>query len=54
MKVMAAITRIVSMRDAMLALGLGLSAYGLSLIWVPGAFLFPGAVLVGVAIFGVR
>jgi hypothetical protein len=38
----------------MLAAGLGLVGYGLSLVYLPAAFAVPGAVLAAVAIFGVR
>lgn len=41
-------------RDHLLFGGLILMAYGLSLVWMPLAFIVPGAVLVGVAVFGVR
>ena len=41
-------------RELLLVAGLGLLAYGLSLIWVPAAFVVPGGILVAVAVFGVR
>ena len=41
-------------RDILLYAGLALAAYGLSMISMPAAFIVPGAVLAGVAIFGVR
>lgn len=41
-------------RDVLLACGLGLVAYGVSLIYWPAAFIVPGAILAGVSIFGVR
>jgi hypothetical protein len=53
-KFIAAIVDAVDGRDLMLWIGLGLLAYGLWPVWHPGAFIIPGAVLAGVAIFGVR
>lgn len=41
-------------RDCLLALGLGLLATGLARVWVPAAFIVPGAVLTYVAILGNR
>jgi hypothetical protein len=41
-------------RDVMLGIGLGLLALGLWQIYPPAAAIAPGAVLVGVAIFGVK
>ena len=58
MKIIAAVFKYVratiSLRDILLAVGLGLSAYGLSLVWLPSSYLFPGLVLTYVAIFGVK
>jgi hypothetical protein len=47
------IAGLVSARDLMLFSGLGLAAYGLSLVYVPAAFILPGAALAAVAVFGV-
>lgn len=41
---------IFDMRDVFLAVGLGLSAYGLSMVWFPLAFVMPGTVLTYLAI----
>lgn len=41
-------------RDLVLLAGLGLAGYGAAQIFLPAGFLLPGAVLVYVAIFGVR
>lgn len=41
-------------RELLLAAGLALLAYGLSLVYWPAAFLVPGAIVTAVAIFGVR
>lgn len=41
-------------RDFALWLGLALLALGLFLVWPPAAAIVPGAILVGMAIFGVR
>jgi hypothetical protein len=43
-----------SSRELMLFAGLGLLAYGCSLVFWPAAFVVPGAILVAVAVFGVR
>jgi hypothetical protein len=53
-KLIAALGSAVDGRDIMLWVGLGLLAYGLWPVWQPGAFIIPGTVLAGVAIFGVR
>lgn len=45
---------IVDVRDALGIIGLGLLGYGCWLIYPPAAFIVPGVVLVGVAIFGTR
>jgi hypothetical protein len=44
----------VGMREIFLISGLGLLGYGLSLVFWPAAFGIPGAILVFVAIFGVK
>lgn len=44
----------VALRDVILALGLGLLGYGLSMVSMAAAYAVPGAVLTGIAIFGVR
>lgn len=41
-------------RDVTGIIGLALLGYGLSLVWLPLAFVVPGAVIVYVAIFGVK
>jgi hypothetical protein len=41
-------------RDVFAFAGLGLLAYGLSLVCVPAAFIVPGCVLLYMAIFGSR
>lgn len=38
-------------RDMFLLIGLGLLAYGLTLVWLPGAFIVPGAILLYIALF---
>ncbi|VFU07004.1 hypothetical protein [Methylocella tundrae] len=54
MSLISRISKAVAPRDLMLAVGLGLLGYGLSLVSVPAAFAAPGAILIGVAIFGVH
>ncbi|MBN9135472.1 MAG: hypothetical protein J0I92_05405 [Phyllobacterium sp.] len=49
-----ALAGLLSARDYLLALGLLLASYGLALVWLPAAFIVPGAVLAAVAVFGVR
>jgi hypothetical protein len=41
-------------RDLVLAAGLALLSIGLALVWMPAAFIAPGAILTYVAIFGQR
>jgi len=41
-------------RDIVGLVGLGLLAYGLALVYLPAAFIAPGAILTAVAVFGVR
>lgn len=41
-------------QEVVLAFGLALFGYGLSLVYWPAAFIGPGAVLTAIAIFGVR
>jgi hypothetical protein len=41
-------------RDAMLAIGLAMLAYGVSCVWSPLGLIVPGLVLTAIAIFGVR
>ena len=45
---------VMTFRDVLLFGGAALLAYGLSLVWWPAAFVAPGIVFTGVAIFGVR
>lgn len=40
------------LRDAALAVGLCLLSAGIAQVWMPGAFIVPGAVITWVAIFG--
>jgi hypothetical protein len=40
--------------DLLMFAGLGLLGYGASLVYWPAGFLVPGAILVAVAVFGVR
>ncbi len=42
--------RLFGMQDYMLFVGLGLVSYGLSLVYLPAAYIAPGAVLAAVAI----
>lgn len=42
--------RLFGVRDYMLFAGLGLTSYGLSMIYPPAAYVFPGIVLASVAI----
>jgi hypothetical protein len=44
----------ISFREIALAAGLSLVGYGLSLVYLPAAFVVPGLVLTLTAIFGVR
>lgn len=44
----------IGFREILLLSGVALVGYGASAVYPPAAFLAPGAVLVGVAIFGVR
>lgn len=53
-RLLDALGKAFDLRDAMLVVGLGLVAAGLREIYEPAAFAVPGAVLTGVAIFGVR
>tara|TARA_R110002074_G_scaffold21173_5_gene66088 strand:+ start:8308 stop:8529 length:222 start_codon:yes stop_codon:yes gene_type:complete len=38
-------------RDMFLFAGLGLVSYGLTLVWLPAAFIVPGLILLYVAVF---
>lgn len=40
--------------EVLLFAGCGLLGYGLSFVYLPAAFAVPGAILAGVAIFGVK
>lgn len=42
--------RLFSARDYMLFAGLGLMAYGLTLVYLPAAYIVPGTILAAVAI----
>lgn len=53
-RLLAAIGKQVDMRDAMLIVGLVLVGVGLWDVYRPASFVLPGAVLAGVAVFGVR
>jgi hypothetical protein len=53
-RLMAAIGELVDMRDLLLLAGLGLVGFGLWDVYRPASFAVPGAVLTGVAVFGVR
>ncbi|TWD58103.1 hypothetical protein FB480_101858 [Agrobacterium vitis] len=44
----------VGMREIVMFSGLALMGYGLSLVYLPAAFIAPGCILVFVAIFGVK
>lgn len=44
----------ISFREVLLLSGAALLGYGASFMFPPAAYLAPGAVLVGVAVFGVR
>ncbi len=48
------LTGLIDARDVLGAVGLGLLAYGLWLVWPPAAAIVPGAVMTGVAVFGTR
>jgi hypothetical protein len=50
----SAVATNIGMRELTLYTGLGLTGYGLYQIYPPAAFIIPGAVIVYVAIFGVR
>ncbi|MGV2188771.1 hypothetical protein ACQZ4Q_08145 [Agrobacterium vitis] len=45
---------IVGGRELVLFAGLVLVGYGLSLVFLPAAFIVPGGIMVAVAIFGIR
>ncbi len=53
-KLLAAVAGAIDAREVMLFAGLGLLGYGLWPIYQPLSFIVPGAVLAGVAIFGIR
>jgi hypothetical protein len=44
----------IGFRDLLLLGGSGLVGYGLAPVWLPAAFIVPGAIFVYVAIFNVR
>jgi hypothetical protein len=44
----------VGVQEVLFVGGVALLAYGMSLIWLPGAFIIPGSILTAVAVFGVR
>lgn len=52
--VVAFLVSLFGKRDYLLFAGLGLLAYGLSFVFLPAAFIIPGAVMALIAIFGVR
>ncbi|WP_316214313.1 MULTISPECIES: hypothetical protein [unclassified Bradyrhizobium] len=52
--VLAAILRPIGYREIILFAGLGLISVGVAPIYPPAAWIVPGAILAGVAIFGVR
>lgn len=53
-RMLSAITTVFGARELTLLGGLGMFGYGLWLIWIPGAFVGVGLVLLGLAIFGLR
>jgi len=54
MVVAAVVMQPVGFREVLLFVGCGLLSYGGGLIYPPATYLVPGAILVGVAVFGVR
>lgn len=51
---MHALAKIVGIREVMLIAGLGLVSWGAGMVYVPAGFFIPGAVLVYIAIAGLR
>jgi hypothetical protein len=44
----------VGVQEVLFVAGVGSLACGLSLVWMPAAFIIPGSILTAVAVFGVR
>lgn len=50
----SALKNAVAWRDILMMIGLGLIAYGISLVNLPASFVIPGSILVAVSVFGVK